>query len=214
MTQTDTEIFLKAPFELSPEEALPFLNIVNCGITGPDFTQTYSTVRHIPLSFYEGNYSLVMIDETSPEREARGRYILNEDRLLPFDGSLEALLALNAENSLSLTEETLPLYIRFYLAVLDGPQFELTESLSEHPDTLFMDDATQKQASVLINPVQIMQTESGFEATTVLFHEGKLYQANMQIADDGHVTMTGDRELPLKATRPVLDDDLSFLEEM
>ncbi|MEM1360589.1 MAG: hypothetical protein AAGF94_02600 [Pseudomonadota bacterium] len=190
-------------------------------------------LRETALSFYDEGALVEAQFGFGPRAPVRSFVILNSEKAIELDGSIEAIHRANALGPIKMDQaHSVGAYLRFYTHYFNGRQgegsfaiFEAAEALPWQTDRSGNDLA---QAHAVMRPLVLWatpETPGLWKATATILHNQALYHAQFEIFQDGlvkiaegipmaenlntHILRVSDRRagtLPGEAPKPVAID--------
>ena len=164
---------------------------------------TITDARHSRVPFYD-DHALYDIDLEGVAGVERALLLRSERDMHWLDGTSAPIHAVNEQEVLQLTAQTVPAYVRFFLFVLRGGQgaFTLIESADELAVAESVDDPTAalavlNDAKSQWQPLQLHgNDDSGrFRVTATVAYAGGLYRAGYAVKPNGEIVMIDDSPL-------------------
>jgi len=193
--------------KLELEETATLLDIYNPLFDGSNFDALETTIMAQGMSFYEGLRYLDIADYSCvpPIR----RYAIDgPDTHIVLDWTNVPIYQLNNEAPITLNEETVTDYVRFFFNHVRGKngRFLITESVD---DIRWRDDpppVARKPIGEMLLPLIIadQKPDGGFFITATVMFKDSLFQCDIDIDAQGQITL--DNEKLLVEDMPVLDD--------
>lgn len=202
-------MYQEAYRKLELEEVAKVLDIYNPQFDGSAFDPLETTIMSQDISFYPGMRYLDIADYSSVP--AIHRHVIDGDgKSIVLDWTNEPIYRLNAETPISLNEETVADYVRFFFGHVRGKngRFIITESVD---DIRWRDDpppAARKTIGEMLLPLAMTpaQKDGSFYMPVTVMFKDSLFQADVTVQSDGLITL--DNEKLLVEDMPVLDDAL------
>ena len=193
--------------KLEVEEAREISDLINPQIEGFDFDPALATILAQDLSFYSG-HTLYDIADYSVSPAMRRFAVVKDKAVTILDWTNAPIYALNGAVPLSLNDDNIDEYVRFFFAYVRGDKgaFVLAENID---DVRWRDDpppAARKAIGNVLVPLAVIDQEKdgSYRLQASMVFKDSLFQSDIQVTEDGHVFMSNE-ELLLEDL-PVLDD--------
>jgi hypothetical protein len=192
-------------------ESERLLEQINPVIDGGGFAAATATVLAQDLSFYPGYRFLEIADFAV--QPARKRYVIYKDGhnggdIVALDGTNEPLYALNERAPVTLTENTVAPYVRFFFTYVRGRhgRFLITETVDDIQWREEPPPAARKAIGKILSPVAVTgrNADGDFVLGLCMMFKDSLFKATATVRKDGVVALS-DEELLIE-DMPVLDD--------
>jgi len=193
--------------KLEVKDATEILELVNPALEGVQFDPALVTVLAQDLSFYPGHILYDIADySTSPA--LRRFAVVNDKNVIILDWTNGPIYALNGSAPLSLNDDNIDDYVRFFFSYSRGNKgaFMLAENID---DVRWRDDpppAARKAIGNLLMPLAVIDQEKNgaYRLQTSMVFKNTLFQSDIEVGKDGQVSLSNE-ELLLEDL-PVLDD--------
>ncbi len=200
-------MYQEAFAKLELAEIATILDQVNAGIDGTVFDPVETVILAQDLPFYKG-YRLLDIADHASMPPMRRYVIYKPDDFVILDFTNEPIYALNQKVPISLTEETVTDYARFFFSYVRGRhgRFVITESVD---DIHWKEDpppSARKAIGKMLFQVKVLgnDDDGSFNLKSCMVFKDSLFQAKIKVQKNGFVALS-DEEL-LVEDIPVLDD--------
>jgi len=205
-------MFQDAFTKLELDQIAMYLDSINPHLDGSPFDAVETTMLEIDIPFYPGYKFLDVADySTVPGKR---RFILYRPKssdkaedVVVLDWTNEPIYTLNHSLPISLDENTVPYYVRFFFTYIRGKhgRFIVAESVD---DINWKEDPppqARKAISKMLMPLAISEAKDGkyYLKATMMFRDS-LFKADIEVQPNGLVTLSNE-EL-LVEDMPVLDD--------
>lgn len=200
-------MYQEAFAKLELAEIATILDQVNAQIDGTVFDPVETVILAQDLPFYKG-YRLLDIADHASMPPMRRYVIYKPDDFVILDYTNEPIYALNQKVPITLTEETVDDYVRFFFTYVRGRhgRFVITEGVD---DIRWKEDpppSARKAIGKMLFPIKVLNSdESGaYNLKSCMVFKDSLFQAKIKVQGNGFVALS-DEEL-LVEDIPVLDD--------
>ena len=162
-------------------------------------------VQSAILPFYK-NARKVDIECFTTHPVITKEYVCGEADVFEIDGEKETLEDMNAAFSLSLTDENIIDYLRFYFnaVALEDDFAELIVKADDLIDDAYDDELAESLTKLIVPPV-VSKTAKGWTVKGYVAYDGTLYFAEFSVTNEGGVRIedeqTAYEDLPV---RPML----------
>jgi hypothetical protein len=205
-------MFQDSYIKLKSDDVVKTTEILNPLLQGSQFQPQSTVIMMRPLPFYKDTVFYDLADhQTLP---ALRRFAIWHKKLKQahiIDYKAESLYKLNTEFSLTLNDETVEDYFKFFMGFVRGPhsQFLIIETVDDIPFREDPPPQARKGLARLISPLKIEKT--GKKSDTYLIgccflSKDMLCQGQFLITEKGHIE-SQNHEI-LVEDIPVLDDTL------
>lgn len=200
-------MYQEAFAKLELAEIATILDQVNAKIDGTVFDPVETVILAQDLPFYKGYRLLDIADHAS--MPAMRRYVIYKpDDFVILDFTNEPIYLLNQKVPITLTEETVDDYVRFFFTYVRGRhgRFVITEGVD---DIRWKEDpppSARKAIGKMLFPIKVLNTDENgaFNLKSCMVFKDSLFQAKIKVQSNGFVALS-DEEL-LVEDIPVLDD--------
>ena len=200
-------MFHEAFEKLKPAQTQEILANITPLFKGAEFSPHETTIMALDVPFYKGFKILDIADYTV--MPANKRFVLYSPRksaVLNFTN--EAIYALNKEVPITLCEETVEDYIRFFFTYVHGKhgRFMIIENIDDMNWKEDPPPVARKAISHVVMPVTLLDLyeDGGYHLECTMIFKDSLFKANIDVTADGSVNLTNE-ELLIEEM-PVLDD--------
>ncbi len=201
--------------KLARAETETILAALNPLFEGGAFEAETSVIMAKPLSFYPG-YRLLDITEHKNMTPAR-RFVILKNGKKPIaeestiiDFTNLPIYQLNSQVPISITQENIIDYLRFFFSYVRGRhgRFLVVESVDDIPWREEPPPAARKAVAKMIHEVQLngVGSDGAYQISAQMMFKDSLFKADIAILPSGQVTI-GNEQL-LVEDMPVLDDTL------
>lgn len=205
-------MFRDAFTKLDTLEAQTLLAALSPLIEGSLYAAEKATVLAAPVSFYPGYRFIEISDHTTmPARKTALLYKeggAGEATLLDWTNA--PIYALNDKVPLSLDENTVKDYVRFFFLYVRGRhgRFVIVESIDEIAWKEEPPANARKAVGALIAPLHLygIDNDGTYRLSARLLFKDSLFKADIVVGHDGHINLEGE-ELVIEDI-PVVDDVL------
>jgi hypothetical protein len=206
-------MFADAFQEIEHGNAAKLLDKVNTSLDGITFDPVSARILSHPLPFYP-DCDLVEATEHEARPLKRVTFVIDNktENVFILNGKNDPVYELNETVGLSLSQEDLPLYIRFFLNYVRGHYgfFHLVQSVN---DIEWREEPTpnaQKALGKMIHPIQILgaHDKGGYHARCNIVFKQSLLETDLKITENGHVSFEN-QEIVVEDV-PVSDDIFSL----
>lgn len=195
--------------KMDQERAARIVAEVNPYLDPVPFSPATTAVRSQKLTFYPGR-ELVELTDLSTVPPARKYAIWRPGEVTVIDWTNRAIYEMNERTGLSLDENTVLDYVRFFFAHVRGRhgRFLLTESVDDIRWQAEPPLQGRRIVQEMLSPVQVTgRTEDGtFNLRGFMVFKDSLFSTAIHVRSDGLVSMSGE-ELKVEAM-PVQPDAL------
>lgn len=200
-------MFQEAFGKLDLEEVAIIIDRVNPLLQGIQFDPVEAEIMAINISFYPGWRLLDIADHSS--MPASRRYVVyGPQKAFVLNFTNEPIYLLNRDVPISLTDDTIADYVRFFFSFVRGRhgRFLVSESVD---DIAWKEDpppAARKAIGKMIVPITIENKDAAgtFHIVSTMMFKDSLFKSKIHVTKDGFVTLSGE-ELLIE-DMPVLDD--------
>ncbi len=200
-------MFQDAFEKLELADIATILDQVNPEFEGTQFDPVETTILSLNLSFYPGFQLLDIADYTLMPLVQRFVVYAHEKAVI-LDFTNEPIYALNKDIPISLNEENVADYVRFFFSFVRGRhgRFIITENVD---DIAWKEDpppAARKAVGKMIKALEIkeIKKDGTFLLEARMMFKDSLFKTNVEVKADGLVTLQNE-ELLIE-DMPVLDD--------
>lgn len=204
-------MFDKAFKKLDAEETAFALQFINAKLDGSPFEGDNIQIITQDLPFYLGYQFLEVSDHAvQPVRLQYVVYKKGEAHILNWTN--EPIYQLNKDIPISLNEENVPLYVRFFFTYIRGRhgRFLIVDGVD---DINWKDDpppAARKAVGQMIQPVtlQNVSQDKTYDLVACMIFKDSLFKSKVHVTPTGQVSMS-EEELLIE-DMPVMDDLLGL----
>lgn len=188
-------------------ESERLLEEINPVIDGGNFSPASATVLAQDISFYPG-YRFLEIADFSVQPPRKRFVIYKSNDIVALDGTNEPLYALNERAPITLNDDTVGGYVRFFFTYVRGRhgRFLITETVDDIQWREEPPPAARKAIGKILNPVTVTgrNAEGDFVLSLCMMFKDSLFKATVTVKPHGVVALS-DEELLIE-DMPVLDD--------
>ncbi|MFN3826347.1 MAG: hypothetical protein ACK4NR_01835 [Micavibrio sp.] len=188
-------------------ECETILEEVNPQLKGSRFHPATVTILSQDLSFYP-NYRFLDLADYETVPNIRKFVLYKPGSVVVLNWTNEPIYALNESAPITLNENTVADYVRFFFTYVRGRhgRFIITESVD---DVLWRDDpppAARKAIGKMLEPLHITQRDGqgGFKLVSRMMFKDSLFKTTVNVQANGLVALS-DEELLIENI-PVIDD--------
>lgn len=192
---------------VSGNDMAPFLNAIN-PISGKHTANAASAkVEWAQLPFYK-NIALVRVNDSSWGAETGPFWFLaKQGQMFHLDGTSAPIHDANEAGPISVTEENVINYLRFFCFFVHGDEgpFYVVEDLEKSAlDQAKMDDTTRQvvEGSIVDAAFEGKDDKGQFIASAIVLYGDALFSARFALTTDGMIEMTDDD--PIAGDLPIV----------
>tara|TARA_R110002072_G_scaffold217390_1_gene375125 strand:- start:891 stop:1511 length:621 start_codon:yes stop_codon:yes gene_type:complete len=201
-------MFDEAFTKLEIEEIALILDVINKKVEGSIFDPLETTIMAIDIPFYSNHRFLDIADyATNPPLQ---RFAIQKTGTMDFvllDWSYKIIQQLNTSVPISLTEENVLEYVRFYFSHVKGRhgRFIVCETVDHIKWKDEPPEEIRKSINQAINPLEIIEKRKDdvYQVKAFMMLKDALFQSDVYIEPNGNVTITNHEVLIENV--PVLD---------
>lgn len=201
-------MFQDAYVKLDKNETRDLVERLKDQFDGGAFDPGSTIVMARRLPFYKNSRFLDMADHRLMP-PSRRFVIMIKDKATILDFTNAPIYALNSEVPITLNEETVIDYVRFFFSFVRGRhgRFLIVENVDDIPWRDEPPPAARKAVGKMISQVTVTSTETGiYHLTVYMIFKDSLFEALVDVMPDGQVIIT--KETLLVEDIPVIDDTL------
>lgn len=186
-------MFKDAFFEIETSDAEKLLSQINDISDLSDFEAETTRLLTHPLSFYPGYHILVASDQhQNPQKKIS--FIYREEEMIILDGTASPFDQIGDKGALSLTEQTIEEYVRFYFTYVRAPEghFYLVDSPDHIPWIEEPSPVARRAIAKMLSHLKIKKSDpkGGFLLIGSLFFKNALFETEISVDSNGKIQLS------------------------
>lgn len=187
-----------------------YLPILNPVIPGSSLAGDHVQLMRAKISFYD---DAQLVDITDRQAHPPRHFTVVTNRKLSHivDYRPDTVFKMNDAFGLSLNDQTVCDYVRFYLRHTQGPhgRFILLEGVEDIPWKEDPPPAARQALSDMIKslPMALTETPQGWQGDISVIFQGAFYYVELTVSRDGHLSF--DKQRLMIDQMPVYDDTIA-----
>lgn len=200
-------MFQDAYTKLELAEVATILDQLNPEFDGAEFDPVETTIMAVDMSFYPG-YRFLEIENQSVSPAMQRFVIYSPEKFTVLDFSNEPIYALNRESPITLNDDNVIEYVRFFFSYVRGRhgRFLISESVDDIQWKEQPPPAARKAIGKMLKILTVKEKtpEGTYQMNATMVFKDSLFKSDVHVSTDGSVSLVNE-ELLIE-DMPVLDD--------
>ena len=200
-------MFQDAYTKLDLADVATILDQVNPEFDGAEFDPVETTIMAVDMPFYSG-YRFLEIANHSVSPAMERFVIYSPEKFTVLDFSNEPIYALNKELPITLNDDTVIEYVRFFFTYVRGRhgRFLISEGVDDIQWKEEPPPAARKAIGKMLKVLGVKEkgADGSYKMDATMMFKDSLFKSDVNVSPDGAVSLTNE-ELLIE-DMPVLDD--------